>query len=120
MAACPHRPFTDRSPGGYVYDAKFRMASLLRTFGDNSRADKLKQEAAAMAKRLGSYWMAEQNYYAIALDNNKSPVQIVSSNPGHLLFSRAVNKERARSIVKRLMQPDSFRAGAGAPCQTWK
>lgn len=104
----PASPIAPIEVQGYVYDAKFRMASLLRTFGDNARADKLKQEAAAMAKRLEAYWMANQDYYAIALDNEKRPVQIASSNPGHLLFSRAVSKPRARSIVKRLMQPDMF------------
>jgi len=84
------------------------MASLLRSFGDNARADKLKHEALAMAKRLESYWMARAAFYAIALDSDKNPVEIVSSNPGHLLFSRAVTKERARAVVKRMMQPDMF------------
>ena len=104
----PSSPIAPIEVQGYVYDAKFRMSSLLRNFGDNARAEKLKQEATALAKRLESYWMADSAYYAIALDNQKKPVEIISSNPGHLLFSRAVAKDRVRSIVKRLMQPDMF------------
>ena len=104
----PASPIAPIEIQGYVYDAKFRMASLLRSFGDTSRADKLKREALAMARRLESYWMVDSSYYAIALDNEKKRVEIVSSNPGHLLFSRAVTRERARLIVKRLMQPDMF------------
>ena len=104
----PASPIAPIEVQGYVYDAKFRMASLFKTFGDNHRADKLKQEALAIAKRLEAYWIANIGYYAIALDNEKKRVEIVSSNPGHLLFSRAVTRERARSMVKRLMQPDMF------------
>src|SRR5215472_5237698 len=77
----------------YVYDAKYRMSLLLRAFGDTKRADQLKREAAAMAKRIEAYWMADREFYAIALDAAKKPVEVVSSNPGHLLFSRAVPKQ---------------------------
>src|SRR5438132_1606176 len=37
---------------GYVYEAKYRMASLLRLFGDTRTADKLKKDAAEMVKRF--------------------------------------------------------------------
>ena len=37
---------------GYVYEAKYRMASLLRSFGDTAAADKCKKDAAEMAKRF--------------------------------------------------------------------
>ena len=39
---------------GYVYDAKFRMSSLLRSFGDVKTADRLKREAAELATPLRS------------------------------------------------------------------
>ncbi len=104
----PPAPIAPIEVQGYVYDAKYRMSLLLRSFGDTERADRLKREAAAMVKRLDAYWMPSNSYYAIALDREKKPVQIVSSNPGHLLFSRAVSRARARAIAKRLMQQDMF------------
>jgi glycogen debranching enzyme len=104
----PPPPLAPIEVQGYVYDAKYRMSLLLRAFGDTTRADQLKREAAAMAKRIEAYWMADSQFYAIALDAAKKPVEIVSSNPGHLLFSRAVSKQRARAIVKRLMREDMF------------
>lgn len=104
----PPAPIAPIEVQGYVYDAKYRMSLLLRSLGDTQRADRLKREASAMVKRLDAYWMPNHAYYAIALDRDKKPVQIVSSNPGHLLFSRAVSKERARAIAKRLMQEDMF------------
>ncbi len=94
---------------GYVYEAKYRMASLLRAFGDSATADKLKKEATEMARRFEkAYWMPSRGFYALALDGEKRQAQVVSSNPGHLLFTRMLTQERARTITKRFMRPDMF------------
>ena len=94
---------------GYVYDAKYRMASLLRSFGDVATADKLKREAAEMAKRFDkAYWRPQLGFYAMALDAGKKPLDVIASNPGHLLFTRILSRDRARAVVGRLMRPDMF------------
>ena len=94
---------------GYVYDAKYRMASLLRSFGDPVRAEKLKKEAVELARRLDrAYWMPERGYLAMALDGDKRQLQVISSNPGHLLFTRILNRERARAVINRIMREDMF------------
>ncbi|HEV3041069.1 MAG TPA: glycogen debranching N-terminal domain-containing protein [Candidatus Angelobacter sp.] len=94
---------------GYVYEAKYRMASLLRSFGDTATADKLKKDAAELAKRFEkAYWMPQKGFYAMALDREKRQLQVISSNPGHLLFTRMLPLERARAVTQRLIQPDMF------------
>src|SRR5882724_2183636 len=94
---------------GYVYEAKYRISSLLRHFGDISAADRLKREANELQRRFEkSFWMPKQNFYAMALDKAKKQVQVVGSNPGHLLFCRIVGKDRARAITQRLMAEDMF------------
>ncbi len=94
---------------GYVFDAKYRMASLLRTFGDSERADRLKKESVELARRFDkAFWMPERGFYAMALDAQKKPLEVIASNAGHLLFSRIIGRERARSVVNRLMRPDMF------------
>lgn len=94
---------------GYVYDAKYRMSSLLRSFGDTVNADRLKRDAFEMQKRIErAYWMPSRSFYAMALDDKKNQIQVISSNPGHLLWSRAVGKERARAVVNRLVSDDMF------------
>ncbi|MGH9564564.1 MAG: amylo-alpha-1,6-glucosidase, partial [Candidatus Angelobacter sp.] len=94
---------------GYVYEAKYRMASLLRSFGDVHTADKLKKDAADMAKRFEkAFWMPSRGFYALALDGDKRQCQVISSNPGQLLFTRMLPQERARSIAQRFMRPDMF------------
>ena len=94
---------------GYVYDAKYRMAPLLRNFGDADRSERLQQEAAELLRRLDeAYWMPERNYFAMVLDGEKRQLKSIGSNPGHLLFSRAVARDKARAITTRLMRPDMF------------
>ena len=94
---------------GYVYDAKYRMASLLRMFGDSERAEKCRRDANELARRFDkTFWSAERGFYAMALDSDKSPLEVISSNPGHLLWSRIINRERARIVTQRMMQDDMF------------
>ncbi len=94
---------------GYVYEAKYRMASLMRSFGDTALADKLKKDAAELVKRFEkAYWMPHCNFYAMGLDRDKRQLQVISSNPGHLLFTRMLPLERARAVTQRLMQADMF------------
>src|SRR5579871_4462523 len=94
---------------GYVYEAKYRMASVLRAFGDTDRAERLRREATDMARRLEkAYWMSDQNYYAMALDAQKRRLEVVSSNAGQLLFTRILSRDRARAVANRLMQDDMF------------
>jgi glycogen debranching enzyme len=94
---------------GYVYEAKYRMASLLRSFGDTRTADKLKRDAAEMAKRFEkAFWMPKLGFYAMALDRDKRQTQVVSSNPGQLLFTRMLPQERAKTITQRFMRDDMF------------
>jgi glycogen debranching enzyme len=94
---------------GYVYDAKYRMSSLLRSFGDVKTADRLKREALELARRFDrSFWVPSRGFYAMALDADKKPLEVISSNPGHLLFGRIISKERARTVANRLMRDDMF------------
>jgi glycogen debranching enzyme len=94
---------------GYVYEAKYRMASLLRSFGDVKTADRLKKDSAEMAKRFEkAFWMPKLGFYAMALDRDKRQAQVISSNPGQLLFTRMLPQDRAKAITQRFMCDDMF------------
>ena len=61
----------------YVYEAKYRLASLLRHFGDVATADRLKREASELQRRFEkAFWMPKENFYAMALDKDKKQVQV--------------------------------------------
>ncbi len=94
---------------GYVYDAKIRMSSLLRNFGDVKNAEKLKRDAIELARRFErSFWLPDRGFYAMALDADKKPLEVVASNPGHLLFTRIISRDRARTVCSRLLRDDMF------------
>jgi glycogen debranching enzyme len=64
---------------GYVYDAKYRMASVMRALGDIPTANRLKREAVILAKNLDkAFWMPERSFYAMALDSEKKQLQVIS------------------------------------------
>src|SRR5260370_3504889 len=52
--------------------------------------------------------MPGRGFYALALDGGKRKVEVISSNPGHLLFTRMLAQERARAVCERFMRPDMF------------
>ncbi|MFI6235333.1 glycogen debranching N-terminal domain-containing protein [Micromonospora sp. NPDC050784] len=95
---------------GYAYDAKIRGARLARTvWGDPAYAERLEREAAALYDRFNrDFWLEDRGFYALALDHDGTPVDSLSSNIGHLLWSGIVPPERAARVVEHLMGPALF------------
>ncbi|GGO24535.1 amylo-alpha-1,6-glucosidase [Micromonospora parathelypteridis] len=95
---------------GYAYDAKRRGARLAREFwGDPAYADRLEREAAALKERFNrDFWLPRQEYYALALDPYGEPVDSLSSNIGHLLWSGIVADDRAEAVAEHLVGPRLF------------
>ncbi|PYC75937.1 amylo-alpha-1,6-glucosidase [Micromonospora arborensis] len=90
---------------GYAYDAKRRGARLAREFwGDPAYADRLEREAAALKDRFNrDFWLPQQEHYALALDPYGEPVDALSSNIGHLLWSGIVADDRAEAVAEHLV-----------------
>jgi glycogen debranching enzyme len=94
---------------GYVYLAKIYIARLYRRVGDVARADSLELEAAQLRARFNQgFWLADRGHYALALQADKRPVSVLSSNAGHALWARIAEPDKAAQTVQRLMAPDMF------------
>jgi glycogen debranching enzyme len=95
---------------GYAYDAKVRGARLAREFWhDPAYADRLEREAAALKERFNrDFWVADREYYALALEPDGGQVDALASNIGHLLWSGIVDEEKAPAVVRHLMGPRLF------------
>jgi len=94
---------------GYCIDARRRMARLYRQLGRREDAARCTVAAQLLSRKLDdAFWMEKAGTYALALDANKRQVQTVTSNPGHLLFSRVVPEQRAHRVARTLMSPESF------------
>jgi len=66
----------------------------------------LTQRMKALYNGLQHFWMESERYFTIALDKNKQKVKAISSNTGHLLWSKAIDGEQARKVAARLTKPD--------------
>lgn len=94
---------------GYVYQAKSKLAPILRLIGMDEYANQLEKEASMLKERFQEhFWMPEENYYAIALDSEERQVKSVTSNPGHLLMTEILDDEHSRQVAHRLVQDDLF------------
>ncbi len=93
----------------YVYDAKLRAATLFDAMGEPDTAERLRRESRELRQRvMEKFWLDDARTLALALDGDKHPIPTVTSNPGHALWCRIVDDERAPSIVDSLLGPDMF------------
>src|SRR5690606_15536888 len=91
------------------YDAKRRMAHLFTSFGREADAARLRDEAASLrAQILDRYWLEEQGTFALALDGAKRPLPTVTTNAGHLLWSRVAEPAHARPMADVFAGPAMF------------
>jgi glycogen debranching enzyme len=90
---------------GYVYDAKLRIAEIAREiWRDEGLAAKLESDAAELRRRFDeAFWLEERGFYALGLDHEKRPVDSLTSNVGHLLWSGIVPEERQEAVAALLM-----------------
>src|SRR6266852_1428211 len=94
---------------GYVFAGKHLMARCALRLGKRDLAQRLEAEAQRLAERFEeAFWCDDLGTYALALDGNKQPCRVRSSNAGHLLFSGMVREDRARRVAADLMRPHFF------------
>jgi glycogen debranching enzyme len=107
----PHLPIATVEIQGYVYDAKLRVAELARRIvGDEALAERLEREAAALHRSFNEdFWSEERGgYYVVGLDGDKRPIDSMTSNMGHVLWSGIVPAERAEPVARQLMSDHLF------------
>ncbi len=94
---------------GYVYQAKLHAADLAELFGELERARQLRCEACDLKNRFNEqFWCEELSTFAIALDGDKQPCQVRSSNAGHALFSGIASRRYGRQVAETLLSEASF------------
>ena len=95
---------------GYVYDAKVRAARLARqAWGDPLLAERLERDADRLKRRFNEdFWIADRGFFALALDGEKRPVDALTSNIGHLLWSGIVDDDKVPAVVAHLMSDNLF------------
>ncbi|MET0633349.1 MAG: amylo-alpha-1,6-glucosidase [Xanthobacteraceae bacterium] len=94
---------------GYVYCAKHMAARCAERLGHTKQARHLQAQADALAQRFdASFWCPELGSYALALDGNKQPCRVRSSNAGQVLFTGIAKPDRAAAVADLLLRPQFF------------
>ncbi|KUP04930.1 amylo-alpha-1,6-glucosidase [Bacillus coahuilensis p1.1.43] len=98
---------------GYVYQAKVGIASIYQYLHEDKKAATLLKEAEELKARYNEdFWMPDEGFYAIALDENKKQVGTITSNPGHTLWSGILPEERVK-VVSDMLVSDKMFSGFG-------
>jgi glycogen debranching enzyme len=94
---------------GYQYRALRDAADLFEAAGEGGEAERLRREAADLARRFqGDFWLESAGFPALALDGAKRQVDAVASNAGHLLWTGILSPEQEAAVARRLVSPDLF------------
>ena len=94
---------------GYVYAAKRLAARCARRLGKLALGDIIDTQATRLAEHFESaFWCQDLGTYALALDGQKRPCRVRTSNAGQVLFSGIALPERAELVIRGLMHPSFF------------
>ncbi|HWI29147.1 MAG TPA: amylo-alpha-1,6-glucosidase [Stellaceae bacterium] len=93
----------------YAHAAYRGAAELAAALGHQRRASELKAAAARLRESFErAFWRDEIGTFALALDRDKRPCCVRSSNAGHVLLGGLASPERAARVAETLMAPQSF------------
>jgi glycogen debranching enzyme len=93
----------------YVYLARQCMARLATARGEDLLAGRLTAQAQALqAAFAAQFWCEDIGTFALALDGDKQPCRVRSSNAGHVLLAQLASEAQARGVAAQLMSRASF------------
>lgn len=94
---------------GYAYAARLAGAVCAFALGMPERAVALKAQAEQLAAAFEKhFWCEDIGFYALALDGNKSPCRVRTSNAGHALWSGIIPPKKGSAIAATLLDSDFF------------
>ncbi|MBY5569733.1 amylo-alpha-1,6-glucosidase [Rhizobium leguminosarum] len=93
----------------YVYGAWQSAAEIFRRTGRPERAASFLARAEGLRRAFDiSFFDEELGTYVLALDGDKRPCRVRSSNAGHALFTGIAYPERVAQVTRTLMSASSF------------
>jgi glycogen debranching enzyme len=88
---------------GYVYLARTLAARMAEARGETALAQQLATQAHALREKFeAQFWDEELGMYVLALDGEKRPCRVRSSNAGQVLFTGIASPDRAARMAEVL------------------
>jgi glycogen debranching enzyme len=93
----------------YEFAALLSVEGVARALGHAGVAARCRGRAARLRERFeAEFWMEDEGFYALALDGQDRPCRVISSNPGHVLWTGIASPARAEMVARRLLLDDMF------------
>jgi glycogen debranching enzyme len=93
----------------YVFAAKLGACRLAERMGEDSMSLKLRGQAKELRANFNrDFWCEELGTFALALDGEKRPCRVRTSNAGQALAMGIVDPACVAELAKTLMSDDSF------------
>ncbi|MEX0663220.1 MAG: glycogen debranching N-terminal domain-containing protein [Acidimicrobiia bacterium] len=94
---------------GYVYAALLARSHFATEHGDDAMARRLRERADDLKVRFNrDFWLDDLGRFAMGLDRDKRPIDTLTSNMGHCLWTGIVDDEKAPLVGKQLLGDDMF------------
>lgn len=97
---------------GYAEAAWRGAAEMLRAQGDAAAADDAAARGerirGALARRFFLPDLGPAGCHALALDGDDRPLAVLSSDPGHLLWTGSLEPDAARAVADALLSPAAW------------
>jgi len=94
---------------GYWFAAQQLMAALSWVMGDHPGAKAYWHSAMSLKERFNrDWWIAEHDYFALAMDPDKRVVRALTSNVGQCIGTGIIDDEHLPKVVGRMFMPDLF------------
>lgn len=93
----------------YVYGAYVSIADIAARLHRSALSAELGERAAALrAAFQRDFWLEKEKTVALALDGNKQPCRVMSSNAAHCLALGLLDADQAEALGERLMAEEMF------------
>ena len=98
----------------YTYGAYLASAHFAFEVGDTATYDRFRAKAAQLKAAFNrDFWLEDKGWFAVGLDADKRPIDSLTSNIGHCLWTGIVDEDKARRVAEALVSPAMF-TGWGA------
>ena len=105
----PEAPIALAEVQAYAYAAFVARADIAESRDDLEVAERWRERAARLQARFDqAFWLPERGWYAVGLDRDKRPIDALTSNIGHCLWTGLARDERARQVAEHLLSPELF------------
>jgi len=93
----------------YVYGAYLARAHFAHEQGDDATYERYRTKAADLKAAFNrDFWLEDRGWFAVGLDPQKRPIDSLTSNIGHCLWTGIVDEDKAQQVAKHLISDDLF------------